>query len=410
MASCTRSARGPRPYDGTHACPRRRLILSSAWVVLAVGGPSGIVYALLFALATIPGLPLGFALFGRRHAAGWIAGTLFGYALTALGVLGDCVPGCGVASRVHPGMGRSLRLDLDRHRCNPWPGRPTPRRSSGVGPGRHGRSSSRATPGSGSGRPALFENRRRGRGWQSPLPRLLHRRFRLAHGAGRRDDEAHASAAESISCFRAGALLLDLLPGAGDAREPRQSECRASAGTERLLRRPALHLGDLSRGVGCRARASVRGRTRRDADDRRRERGRAGGHRRSGPPRTVARRAARAQHRRDFVVGVQGPANRQPATRHVVYATARDWPARSACFRFRSQSGGASGRVRARSHWREPRLRRRWRSTRCSAPRSRRSTVSRSSSTLRARAPAAAGSAATPSPPGWYSPRSAGAS
>ena len=60
------------------------LILSSAWVVLAVGGPSGILYVLLLALATIPGLPLGFALFGRRHAASWIAGTLFGYALTAL--------------------------------------------------------------------------------------------------------------------------------------------------------------------------------------------------------------------------------------------------------------------------------------------------------------------------------------
>jgi hypothetical protein len=60
------------------------LILASAWVVFAVAGLSGAVYVLLFALATVPGLPLGFAMFGRHHAAGWIAGTLLGYALTAL--------------------------------------------------------------------------------------------------------------------------------------------------------------------------------------------------------------------------------------------------------------------------------------------------------------------------------------
>ena len=60
------------------------LILTSAWVVFAVGGVSGGIYVLLFVLATVPGLPFGFALFGRDHAAGWIAGTLLGYALTAL--------------------------------------------------------------------------------------------------------------------------------------------------------------------------------------------------------------------------------------------------------------------------------------------------------------------------------------
>ena len=42
------------------------------------------VYALVYALACVPGLPLGFALFGRGHAAGWIAGAVMGYALTAL--------------------------------------------------------------------------------------------------------------------------------------------------------------------------------------------------------------------------------------------------------------------------------------------------------------------------------------
>jgi hypothetical protein len=44
------------------------------------------VYAPLFALAAASGLPLGFALFGRRHAGGWIAGALFGYAISAVAV------------------------------------------------------------------------------------------------------------------------------------------------------------------------------------------------------------------------------------------------------------------------------------------------------------------------------------
>ena len=46
-------------------------------------GAAGVLYLPLYALATLPGLPLGFALFGRRHAAGWIGGALLGYGLTA---------------------------------------------------------------------------------------------------------------------------------------------------------------------------------------------------------------------------------------------------------------------------------------------------------------------------------------
>jgi hypothetical protein len=45
---------------------------------------AGILYALIYALALVPGLPLGFALFGRRHAAGWIVGAGLGYFFTAL--------------------------------------------------------------------------------------------------------------------------------------------------------------------------------------------------------------------------------------------------------------------------------------------------------------------------------------
>ncbi len=47
---------------------------------------SGLMYGAVYLLALLPGLPLGFALFGRRQAAGWIAGGLLGYALTALAI------------------------------------------------------------------------------------------------------------------------------------------------------------------------------------------------------------------------------------------------------------------------------------------------------------------------------------
>lgn len=61
--------------------------LSLALIVVALswiyGGPAGLVTLGLFAAGVAPGLPLGFALFGRRHAAGWATGALFGYALLA---------------------------------------------------------------------------------------------------------------------------------------------------------------------------------------------------------------------------------------------------------------------------------------------------------------------------------------
>lgn len=53
-----------------------------AW--LFAGGPAGWLYALVYAAAVAPGLPLGFALFGRRHGAGWIGGALLGYGVTQL--------------------------------------------------------------------------------------------------------------------------------------------------------------------------------------------------------------------------------------------------------------------------------------------------------------------------------------
>jgi hypothetical protein len=47
---------------------------------------SALAYAVLYLLAAAVGLPLGFALFGRGHPAGWIAGALIGYVLTAVAV------------------------------------------------------------------------------------------------------------------------------------------------------------------------------------------------------------------------------------------------------------------------------------------------------------------------------------
>ena len=46
--------------------------------------PGSLLYIVLLASLCTTGLPLGFALFGRRHAAGWIAGALLGYAMIAV--------------------------------------------------------------------------------------------------------------------------------------------------------------------------------------------------------------------------------------------------------------------------------------------------------------------------------------
>lgn len=55
-------------------------LLTCAWVI---GGVGAWIYLLLYTLAVVPGLPIGFALFGHNHAAGWIAAAILGYSLTA---------------------------------------------------------------------------------------------------------------------------------------------------------------------------------------------------------------------------------------------------------------------------------------------------------------------------------------
>jgi len=49
------------------------LVLTAVW---AVGqGPGALLFPLVYAALVLPGMPLGFALFGRRHPAGWIGGS-----------------------------------------------------------------------------------------------------------------------------------------------------------------------------------------------------------------------------------------------------------------------------------------------------------------------------------------------
>jgi hypothetical protein len=66
-------------------------VLALTWIF--ADGPAGWLYASVHALAIAPGLPLGFVLFGRRHAAGWIAGGLLGYGLTQLVIWAVVVSG-----------------------------------------------------------------------------------------------------------------------------------------------------------------------------------------------------------------------------------------------------------------------------------------------------------------------------
>ncbi|MCX6552545.1 MAG: FAD-dependent oxidoreductase, partial [Acidobacteria bacterium] len=59
-------------------------------------GLGGLLYLMVYMLALVPGLPIGFALFGRKQAAGWIAGGLIGYVMTAFAfwaVIAAGVPG-----------------------------------------------------------------------------------------------------------------------------------------------------------------------------------------------------------------------------------------------------------------------------------------------------------------------------
>jgi hypothetical protein len=56
-------------------------LIAGLWVA---GGTGAVLYGVLFGVAVAPGIPVGLALFGRRHPAAWIGGALIGYGLTQL--------------------------------------------------------------------------------------------------------------------------------------------------------------------------------------------------------------------------------------------------------------------------------------------------------------------------------------
>ena len=66
--------------------PAAVLTLSTLAALWFAGQSRALLYTLLYVLAVLPGVPLGIALFGRRHAAAWIGGALLGYGLTQLAI------------------------------------------------------------------------------------------------------------------------------------------------------------------------------------------------------------------------------------------------------------------------------------------------------------------------------------
>jgi hypothetical protein len=58
----------------------------TALVLWLAGGWIALAYVIVYALAVLPGLPLGIALFGRHHPAAWIGGALVGYGLTQMAI------------------------------------------------------------------------------------------------------------------------------------------------------------------------------------------------------------------------------------------------------------------------------------------------------------------------------------
>src|SRR5688500_11381940 len=90
IATATRATRAnpPRGLAVVVFCCRVLVAVSivaicTGIVAVIIAGPWALAYIPLYVLATIPGWPLGHALFGR-HPAAWVAGALLGYALTCV--------------------------------------------------------------------------------------------------------------------------------------------------------------------------------------------------------------------------------------------------------------------------------------------------------------------------------------
>jgi hypothetical protein len=87
LSAPSEAARPAPPRSAWPAtCPVAGVLLlggvgSLLWIC---GEGRGLFYVFIYLAALVPGLPIGFALFGHRHPAGWVAGALFGYALSSM--------------------------------------------------------------------------------------------------------------------------------------------------------------------------------------------------------------------------------------------------------------------------------------------------------------------------------------
>ena len=154
------------------------VLICTGIVAVIIAGPWSLAYVALYILATIPGWPLGRALFGRAHPAGWISGALIGYGLTCLAfwaVLAlRLLIACGLRSR----LGRHCRSDMEsRSRSR------AAASAAGMGPGGNASVDSSAVARARRLPLSVQEPRRAGCVRQSVLSRVFHRRFHLAYGA-----------------------------------------------------------------------------------------------------------------------------------------------------------------------------------------------------------------------------------
>ena len=221
-------------------------VVGLSWVL--GHGPAGPGYLVLYALLLLPGLPIGFLLFGREHAAGWIAGALIGYGLSAivlwipvdLGFTGHVwAPTAWAALTVSTHLvtrGSQVVVVLPQwHRGDTAALLCAPSR----------RTAARCR--------AVLARRRAGSGGQPPIPRLFHGRLPLARGPDRRAREGGPSDSQPLSRAPSAQLLLGVLRAAGDDRQ----KCRGRAfargllAAQRALRRAAVRCLHLSLRLVC---------------------------------------------------------------------------------------------------------------------------------------------------------------
>ena len=161
-------------------------------VAVIIAGPWALAYIPLYVLATLPGWPLGRALFGR-HPAAWISGALLGYAMTCLALW--------AVLALHVPSAASFLLAWAVISASTWA---LVRRSEPLValPAWSRAGSAYADPAAAARacgvRAAVQESRCERRRRQPFLPRVLHGRFHLAHGAHVRAHQVRHASGQSV--------------------------------------------------------------------------------------------------------------------------------------------------------------------------------------------------------------------